>query len=148
MFVTDNGSLTRDNPKQRTLELREVPNRTAPPGVDPDTGEITATASSRITQRGHSNGRARQHRGDHPRPRSNQGRRVRRRPLRHRAAHARTGTAGATRAAENLRRTRQGAGARREGLRRLPQPIQTRYYAHVRRTRTPAETGRAPWREK
>lgn len=44
MFVTDTGSLTRDNPKQRTLELREVPTRTAPAGVDPDTGEIIGAA--------------------------------------------------------------------------------------------------------
>lgn len=44
MFVTDNGSLTRDNPRQRTLELREVPPRTAPAGVDPDTGEIIGAA--------------------------------------------------------------------------------------------------------
>lgn len=44
MFVTRDGGLSRDNPQQRSLELREVPPRTGavPPGVDPDTGEIVA----------------------------------------------------------------------------------------------------------
>lgn len=48
MFVTENFDLTRENPKQRKLELREVTPKTlpvrgdAPPGVDPETGEIVA----------------------------------------------------------------------------------------------------------